>query len=93
MGRMQAWVKLVHSIVEAEFPAFGVISALSVVSLAGAPTVVGPGTRTKLERLANALGKADLVRQFTDHLAWAVRAFQEAGQGGLTGMHGRQPFG
>ena len=79
MGRMRAWVKLVHSIVEAEFPAFGVISAFS---LASTPTDVGPGTRTKLERLANAFGKADLVRQFTDHLAWVARAFQEGCHGG-----------
>lgn len=82
MDRMRAWVKLARSIVDAEFPAFGIISALSAFSLAGAPVAVGPETRTKLERLAQSFGKRDLVRQYTDHLAWAVRAFRDAGQQG-----------
>ena len=41
-----------------------------------------PETRAKLERLGKSFGKSVLVRQYTDHLAWAVRAFRDAGQRG-----------
>jgi hypothetical protein len=92
MGRMQAWVKRVRRIVEAEFPACGVISALPAFSLASTPTDVGPGTRTKLapgQRIWN----ADLVRQFTDHIAWVCVPSKKQAREVLTDMHGRQPFG
>ena len=79
---MQAWVKLVHSIVEAEFPSFGIISALSAFSLTGLPVSVMPEARAKLQRLAKAFDKHRLVQQYMDHLPWAVRAYKDAGQQG-----------
>ena len=83
LQHLQSWVRLAKSTLDAECPAYSLVSCFGVFNLPKNPQtatyVLSDCDEKRLRRLSQAFRKPHLQAQFKDHWNYAVRAFAASG--------------